>query len=476
MLNAEQQPRGPEKKDVAKTWQRVLALMKRIRDDQGPEKAQQVIDQFLEEEAEILRGTDPETANERTAASFDEFRNELTDNAVNLGKAEKAQFNEGDVIKLGDKTIKVGELLGQGGQGKAMRARLSIEGEKEPRDIVIKVLEPTNFKEVNNAIREARILNALSKGDKLTEREGKATKARGALDYFGQQLIMTNEGQKLVLMMEDLKDGDELGEMLDKGELDGMQKMQVIRDFVADLRKVHKDVAHEDLKPANIFVQRIKPEKDNPLHPGVRARLIDYGISRIIDSPQAKEEGMSGSPLYFDPAKMEGKPVEDIRKHDIYQTGVILFEICFGKEAFYHYESSTDLFFHIASQKNNLEKGFSIKEAMKYARTITVPNAEMRDLALDVMKLSDKCIGPIEKRPDTEELAQALYGKGGILTRLREMRRAGNKDVNKQWTETLSNFQETIDRFAEVCRQKRKTEDLSKKPSTKTTEFNITID
>lgn len=85
----------------------------------------------------------------------------------------------------------------------------------------------------------------------------------------------------------------------------------------------HKLVVHRDLKPANILVGA-----------DGQARLLDFGIAKLLDDGQAKEtrftevSGRALTPDYASPEQILGEPLTTAS--DVYSLGVILYELLSG--------------------------------------------------------------------------------------------------------------------------------------------------
>lgn len=94
---------------------------------------------------------------------------------------------------------------------------------------------------------------------------------------------------------------------------------QMILSYVAQITLaimiMHaKNILHRDIKTQNIFVS-----KNGVL------KLGDFGISRELESANAKAGTSCGTPLFMPPEVCLGKPYD--HKADVWACGVILYEL-----------------------------------------------------------------------------------------------------------------------------------------------------
>jgi len=108
--------------------------------------------------------------------------------------------------------------------------------------------------------------------------------------------------------------------------LDGIKALHSIRGDSDD-----KGIIHRDLKPENIIVD------------GANVKILDYGISKIIDYTSITNTGdVMGSPIYMSPEQINDSKNID-KRSDIYTLGVILYEML-TKNLPYEFESLPELY------------------------------------------------------------------------------------------------------------------------------------
>jgi predicted Ser/Thr protein kinase len=77
-------------------------------------------------------------------------------------------------------------------------------------------------------------------------------------------------------------------------------------------------IVHQDVKPANIFVQ-----------PADRVKMVDFGLASHTGS---EDPCMPGTPFYMSPEQIEGESIDG--RTDVYALGLTAFELFTGQRAF----------------------------------------------------------------------------------------------------------------------------------------------
>ncbi len=125
------------------------------------------------------------------------------------------------------------------------------------------------------------------------------------------------------ISMEYIK-GENLKEFLQaSGTLAVETVVHIARQIGEALKLAHaKGIIHQDLKPANIMVDR-----------SGRVYIMDFGLARAVYGIDAEEPGgVAGTPQYMSPEQAKGEKIS--AASDIYSYGAILYEIATGRPLF----------------------------------------------------------------------------------------------------------------------------------------------
>ena len=118
--------------------------------------------------------------------------------------------------------------------------------------------------------------------------------------------------------------GETLGERLRRVyRLAPHDAARLLQDTAYALAYAHaQGVIHRDIKPDNILL-----EGD-----GTRAVVTDFGIARLVDSPDVSAGRVVGTPEYVAPEQVAGEPVDG--RSDLYALGAVGFHCLSGRPPF----------------------------------------------------------------------------------------------------------------------------------------------
>jgi len=189
--------------------------------------------------------------------------------------------------------------IGSGSFGKAILVH-NVEG----KQFVMKAIDISRLdsRECRDAVNEVKVLASMKHPYVIAYRES------------------FMEGNTICIIM-DYAEGGDLHARIAKVKKAGqsLNESQIIRWFTQAalaMKYMHeRHVLHRDLKSQNIF-----------LSSGGRARIGDFGISKVLDNTSAFAKTTIGTPYYMSPEICQERPYS--WSSDVWAMGVILFEMC----------------------------------------------------------------------------------------------------------------------------------------------------
>jgi serine/threonine-protein kinase len=140
-----------------------------------------------------------------------------------------------------------------------------------------------------------------------------------------------SEAQQYLVM--ELLEGQSLAQALGGRAVPPDRARFLMRELLSALGYVHAcGLVHRDLKPGNVFVQRL-PDG------GEQIKLLDFGLAKFIDrepggdtTTVTRSGDVFGTPAYMPPEQWTGQAVD--ARADVYSAAVVLFEMIAGRKPF----------------------------------------------------------------------------------------------------------------------------------------------
>ncbi|MBZ4415493.1 serine/threonine-protein kinase [Myxococcus sp. RHSTA-1-4] len=223
-----------------------------------------------------------------------------------MGSSTSKDIPLGTVIR---ETYEIAGVLGRGGMGTVFLANhLRLPG----RQVAIKVLR-------NDGGLGAEVYVRFRREAEIASRLGHPNIIE-VLDFD------TLADGSPFLVMECLR-GQPLSRRLRRGGALTLEEVfNVSRQMGSALQAAHRaGIVHRDLKPGNVFL--VPTEVGGVVMEHVK--LLDFGISKIIDSTSVHTQGgiLLGTPQYMAPEQAQGKNQEVDPRTDIFSFGCMVYEM-----------------------------------------------------------------------------------------------------------------------------------------------------
>ncbi len=219
---------------------------------------------------------------------------------------------EDGIEKIGRYHVK--EVIGHGGMAVVYRAH----DPQFNRNVAIKLLsnqalEAYDFRD--RFAREAQLLAQLEH------------RAIVPVYDFGE-----HNGEPYLVMR--LMTGGTLYDRLLEWQLDIAEINKIVQSICSALTKIHENgLIHRDVKPANILF-----DEDGA------AYLADFGIAHIVEGRHSTVQ--FATPQYTSPEQLNDEPLD--QRTDIYQMGIVLYEMLTGSAPFIASSTSAIIYKHLS--------------------------------------------------------------------------------------------------------------------------------
>ena len=241
---------------------------------------------------------------------------------INIPEEEKEKMN---LIGVGDFfSYNIGTKIGHGSFSKVYFVEDKGGNEfamKIPLDADLKEEETLELsdKVIEGFIKEARIWNM------LTERN-----IPGIVQLYGFGV------RPFPWFVMDLCD-ESLAKRMNK--LDFSEKIEVLIKVLNTLNEIHYlGIVHRDIKPQNILFKDGKP------------LLTDFGLGKALNKASKSSQGYSGTVEYSSPEQFNRKLGGSDRRTDIWQIGVLAYEMFTGKLPF-EGDDITEIMFAVLNEE-----------------------------------------------------------------------------------------------------------------------------
>jgi predicted Ser/Thr protein kinase len=138
---------------------------------------------------------------------------------------------------------------------------------------------------------------------------------------------------KTIFIVMEYLDGVSLAYILEKMPKPPLPKIvDILLQVCAGLAYAHENgIVHQDVKPANIFIQA-----DD------RTKIVDFGLSC---PPGSADCGLPGTVYYMSPEQIEGEAVDE--RTDIYSLGIVAYEMVTGQRPYPEDDIAELMYLHV---------------------------------------------------------------------------------------------------------------------------------
>jgi serine/threonine-protein kinase len=207
-------------------------------------------------------------------------------------------------------------------------------------------------------------------------------------------------------MVMELLTGESLADRMERGRIDEMEALQIARQVAESLSEAHEhDVFHRDLKPDNIFIERV----------GVSTvvKVLDFGIAGGIDATRLTQAGeVFGTPQYMSPEQCNGLPLDP--RTDVYSLGCILHEMIEGRPPFVAESPMATMLKHVRAKLPPMRH--SSKETTRVLQMALRKDRSKRiQTAGRFAELIGQCIGALRAQRDGKRAGDQVTLRGKPL-------------------------------------------------------------
>jgi serine/threonine-protein kinase len=212
--------------------------------------------------------------------------------------------------------------------------------------------------------------------------------------FLGAGFCEAPSGARVLWLAMELLDGASLRARLNEGErFDEERVVRIGFEICCGVAEAHAlEVVHRDLKPENVFLTLAEIVK-----------VIDFGIAKFSGTwgfaSTGRMRGVIGTPSYMSPEQIAGG-VPSFTS-DVYQIGLILYELCTGRYAFGY---------------ANGELPTQVQLCQLQTEFMPTPLTEIgieAEVSQVIMKALSK--RPADRYADARELGSALWSALGVL-------------------------------------------------------------